>query len=343
MHRRHERIPTVRYAAYASLVMTKRVLGMNPNRHRNYMIWKLLKLLDSGRIDRNTLRITSKGKIDGAGAQGLAKISAMCLAKAYGLGYVHSPFESLAHAEIEPELWTETWERLLNMQDGRPVLDTDSMQVVGLGKYVNTPDLWTKEVVLTDRHFHPFCELAPYHGSEVAKDLRLSLPDTAPSFPTRPEFVIGVHVRRGDVSANNQETKHRYTISSHTISVLEQVIEAARAVGHDPLIRLHSNGSKEELSDFSSLPGLEYRIGRPAVEDFISLAMSDILITTRSDFSMLAAYYCKGIVVCDPRHRTPLPEWIKSLEHENKLTAEVSRRLKPQQIRPDGGAEAVQN
>lgn len=327
MQRHHVKVPAMRYAAYATLVGAKRLLGINPNRHRNYLIWKLVKLLNAGQIDRAKLSITSKGKIDGAGAQALAKISAMCLAKAYGLSYVHTPFERLAHAETDPQLWTETWERLLNMGEGHPALDAQTMEVVGLGEYVNTPSLWQKNVVLSDRHFHPFCELVPHHGSEVAKDLRPVFPSADPASPAPPEFVIGVHVRRGDVSAKDPETKHRFTQSSHTISVLEQVVEAAKEAGHDPAIRLHSNGSREQLSEFSAFPGIDYRIGGSAVEDFSSLAKSDILITTRSDFSVLAAYYCKGIVVCDPRHRTPLPEWIKTSDHQDSLTAEVARRL----------------
>lgn len=336
-------ISVLRYYAYATLVGVKRTVGLNPNRHRNYLIWKLVKLLDSGRINRDRLSITSKGKTDGAGAQALAKISAMCLAKAYGLTYVHTPFQKLAHAETDPQRWAESWEQLLNMGSGHPLLQDIPHKVVELGDYVSNPSLWQKNVILADRHFHPFCELAPHYGSQVAKDLRPAFPDDGTSHCTKPQFAIGVHVRRGDVSAKDRETKHRYTKSSHTISVLQQVVQAARDAGHDPLIRLHSNGSKEELSEFSAFPGIEYRVGQSAVEDFSSLAKSDILITTRSDFSVLAAYYCKGLVVCDPRHRTPLPEWIKCLGREADLAAEVFPRLQKSEALPERSAHALKD
>lgn len=321
------KIPVLRYLAYSSLVMAKRVLGMNPYRQRNYLIWKLLKLLDSGQIDRSTLSITSRGKIDGVGAQALAKVSAMALAKAHGLTYVHTPFEVLAHAESEPEAWVEKWEHLLNMGHGHPALDPGSMKIVSLGDYISNPDLWAQKVVLSDRHFHPFCDLAPQWSGEVAKELKPAFCEQNQAPSAESEFVIGVHVRRGDVSAKDPETKHRFTDSSHTITVLEQVVRAAKEAGHNPLIQLHSNASKEELAEFSEFPGIQYYAGTSAVETFIALARSNILITAQSDFSVLAGYYCKGIVVCDPRRRAPLPQWIKSTEPEQTFARELKRRL----------------
>jgi hypothetical protein len=44
---------------------------------------------------------------------------------------------------------------------------------------------------------------------------------------------------------------------------------------------------------------------------------------------MLAGVYNKGIVVCDPRHRTPLPGWIKAGPEIENLRDEINRRLHP--------------
>ena len=304
------KISKMRYLGYAVFAQAKRMLGLGSN--RKFLVWKLIKLINDGLIDTNNISVTSIGRTDGVGAQAIAKFTAMCFAEAYNAKYVHAPFESLAHAELSPELWTESWERLLNMSIGGVLLDEKKMQVVKLETYLEDPTLWTKKVVIADLHFHAFCELEPTLGSEVSKKLRSAinvnqLPDSASN-----EFVIGVHVRRGDVRKGDRETGHRFTENKHVISVLEQVLEVVSGLGYNPKIHLHTNGTAQELEGFSKLSDITYHAGKPALETFISLVKSNVLISARSDFSMLAGIYCKGIVICDPSHRTPLREWIKA-------------------------------
>lgn len=321
-------IPKLRYFGYAALFWAKKAAGLRAHRHRNFLIWKWVKLIESGKIDPQKISITSMGKTDGAGAQAMAKFSAMCFAQAYGMRYVHAPFSNLAHAELNGGQWDQAWEDLLRMGSGNVQLDPTSMLVVGAGEFLENPALWNREVVVFERHYHAFCELAPLHGLEVSKKLQAAYLRGNPSRDSSASFRIGVHVRRGDVRQGDVETKHRYTPNTHIISILEQVLKAVTHAGHTPEIHVHTNGGIDELAEFNRFAGIHYHAGSPALDTFVSLAASDILIGTRSDFSTLAGIYCRGIVICDPRHRTPLPEWIRASGDLPAIGRDVSRRLK---------------
>jgi hypothetical protein len=70
MYLNKTQIPKLRYFGYAALLWSKKTLGLRADRHRNFLIWKLIKLIESGKIDPKTISVTSTGKSDGAGAQG---------------------------------------------------------------------------------------------------------------------------------------------------------------------------------------------------------------------------------------------------------------------------------
>lgn len=328
MHINKSQIPKMRYFGYAALFWMKKAVGLRADRHRNFLIWKLIKLIDARKINPKNIGITSMGKSDGAGAQAMAKFSAMCFAQAYGMRYVHAPFTNLAHAEMPAGKWNQAWEELLCMGEESINLNMSTMRVVGIGDYLENPVLWNQEVVVSERHFHAFCELEPAHGVEVSKRLRAAFLRGRPSQDSSYSLRIGVHVRRGDVCQSDVETRHRYTPNTHIISILEQVLKAAANAGKNPEIHVHSNGRLDELTEFNRFSGVHYYAGSSAIDTFISLSASDILICTRSDFSMLAGIYCGGVVICDPRHRTPLPNWVQAKTDSSKLADKISCSLK---------------
>ncbi|MGA0846236.1 MAG: hypothetical protein ACO3RV_06805, partial [Luteolibacter sp.] len=266
MPQNHQRIPRFRYLGYAALYQAKKAAGLRADRHRNFLIWKLVKLMESGKINGGHLGITSMGKTDGVGAQAMAKFSAMAIAHAYGMQYVHVPFKNLAHAELPGSEWDGVWEQLLAMNAGAPPFDPENMKPVGLGEFLGNPALWKRKVVIFDRHFHPFCELAPNHGCEVAGKLQASFGKYPPEKPGHHVCRIGVHVRRGDVRKGDTDTNHRFTPNGHTVAVLRQVIEAAVDSGLEPEIHLHSNGTIDELGEFRQCRGIEYHTGSPALD-----------------------------------------------------------------------------
>lgn len=305
------KIPALRYYGYASVVGLKRALGRRTHKHRKFFVWKFMKLLDSGLVRKDNLRVSSSGKMDGVGAQALAKFSAMCLAEAYGIGYAHRPFVTLAHAELPMDQWIESWETLLGMGEVYPVTADEEFPTVEVEQYVSDPSLWHKRATVNTRHFHGFCQIAPEFGEAVCRKLQANFHGPQPAIRKCDVLDVCVHVRRGDVSAGDAETRHRYTANSKIISVVRDILDAAALCRLNARIKLFSNGEPSEFADFACLPEVELHLGASALETFHALAHADVLVTARSDFSHVAANYCRGVVICDPRHRTPLSHWLR--------------------------------
>ncbi len=301
--------PRWEYPGYALLVGVKRLLRLPLDRHRKFMVWKLIRLIEQGRIPRDRLSLTSAGKSDGVGAQAMAKFSAMCLAEAYQLDYVHTPFTTLAHAEAPMETWVNAWETLLGFSTYTGHLPERPAQACGIESYVFDPKCWNERICLSAKHYHAFCQLAPQYGEIVARKIRTAYWREAPARAPEGPVELCVHVRRGDVRPDDPETAHRFTSHAEVVALLEWMLPIMRQQGRPIRLHLYSNGKPADFEDFPDFPELSYHLDASAVETFKSLAAADVLITTRSDFSHLAAIYCRGLVLCDPRHRTPLPSW----------------------------------
>lgn len=319
-------VPRWSLYGYGAVVATKRLVGLSCARHRTFFLLRLMHALNEGRIT-GRLEVTSAGKKDGAGAQGLARVSAMCFARAYGLRYVHSPFVTLAHAEMPLERWLSEWEGLLGLGDGAPDARDTPLPVVDLETYAMTPALWRTDRLLSVRHYHTFCALAPQYGEEVSRDLgaAYSRRNGLGLRPAGAPVEIRLHVRRGDVRADDAETSHRFTTNASVLRMLEQVRAAVLATGRTCRVRLYSQGSREQFSEFEGVPELEFRLDVPALETFRELVEADVLLLARSDFSHLAGMYCRGVKICDPRHRAPPPSWVRMDMATGKLDEDALR------------------
>src|SRR5262245_5531941 len=76
----------------------------------------LARLIAEGPLSPE-IAVTCRGKRDGAGAQAMAVISALAMARLSGCRYLHSPFTSMAHAEGPREDWAQRWEAFFNFGD----------------------------------------------------------------------------------------------------------------------------------------------------------------------------------------------------------------------------------
>ena len=305
------KVPALRYLGYATFVYSKKILGLSTQRHRKFYVWKLIRLLQSGRVKCDQLGICSEGKRDGVGAQALAKFSAMCMAEVFGIPYVHRPFLTLAHEELPIDEWISAWENLLGMGRMSTAASQDDFAVIRLEELVSNPKFWNQKVLISSNQFHAFCELAPQYGQTVSGMLQEHYHHGLPANHD-PELInICVHVRRGDVRIGDAETQHRYTANHQIIKVIKQINHAVSKTGKVARVKVFSNGVDSDFDDFRQLPNVELNLGISAIDTFKQLVNADVLVTARSDFSHLAAIYCRGIVICDPRHRAPLPKWLQ--------------------------------
>jgi len=150
------KVPALRYLGYAAFVYSKKVIGLTKQRNRKFYVWKLIRLLQSGRVNSDQLQICSEGKEDGVGAQALAKFSAMCMAEGCGIPYIHRPFLTLAHEELPIDEWTSAWENLLGMGCMSSPTSRHDFNTIKLEELVSSPKLWNQKFMISSYHFHAF-------------------------------------------------------------------------------------------------------------------------------------------------------------------------------------------
>jgi hypothetical protein len=303
------KIPELRYLSYALLVNLKRALGLSTRRHRTFYVWKFIRLIRSGQVNKARLQICAEGKSDGVGAQALAKFSAMCMAEGCGIPYVHRPFLTLAHAEIPHDEWVRLWEEYLEMGNvyQAPEITYDPVRIED---YVSNPEFWQQNVLLSSNHYHAFCEIAADYGQMISEKIRRAFHKDTCGCSDRKMITLSVHIRRGDVRIGDPETQHRFTTNDHILNVIRQITDTINRCECKAKVRVFSNGELSDFEEFRQMPEIEMNLGMPALKTFEELVNAQILFVARSDFSHLAAIYSDGIVICDPRHRTPLPSWL---------------------------------
>jgi len=296
------------YVSYAALVGCKRLLHLPQSGHRRFFLLQLVRALNTGRIGPGC-HITVANRLDGVGAQAQAQMSTMCLAHAYGLQYVHSPFVTLAHAEGPPAQWVATWEARFNFGDGELRIDQVDLPQWDLETFVANRSLWREPCVLVVRHCHAFCDLQPdaYYGIILRLREKYNLGQVIRR--VSPVTEVCVHVRRGDVACNDVETSHRYTSDRNILNTVRRLQQVLSERKRPYRIRVFSQGAADSFQCFAEL-GCELCLNQPTLETFQELVAADVLVMARSAFSYAAALLGRGIKLYDPQRHAPLSDWL---------------------------------
>ena len=117
------------YRGRQALVVTKQALGLSRRGDKTFYVEQFSRLLRSGSV--NASGIATIGRTDGAGAQAQALMSAIAFAHAHNLPYVHRPFTSIEHAEMDMPAWVQLWEDYFNLGAGEASLDIDGAAAGG--------------------------------------------------------------------------------------------------------------------------------------------------------------------------------------------------------------------
>jgi hypothetical protein len=328
---RHELAYVMRYA----WVRGKDALGMpRVGSDRSFFIAQFVRGLRNGTFGRN-IRITASGKTDGAGAQSLAQISAIAFAEAFNLEYVHSPLRTVCHVEGPKEQWAARWENTLNFGQGYSSVDDCGLPVFPLGDFLKERSLWNKDCVVQLIHYQRWTNANTWAYNSIIPVLRRNYRGDVKRLASR-QKILAVHIRRGDVSAVRSAKTH-YTANQPIADTLRRVITVLRARGHDPLVKIYSQGTLEDFQDFFEF-GAEFHLNSPAIWTFNQLVNADILIMARSAFSYVAALLSDGIKLYDSFQESPLSSWIirdaEGAFSEKIFSAQVERldltRLSPE-------------
>ena len=157
------------------------------------------------------------------------------------------------------------------------------------------------------------------------------LGDFVSSIP-RKHINISVHIRRGDALID----KHSYRLTSNQY-ILQNLVKLSNLLsknGYGYSINVFSQGDHSEFEYLSMLENVRLFLDEDLFMTFDSLVASDILITSKSSFSYVAALLSNNIILYEPFWHPPLKSWLSlnDLNYDrrmsHKLTTLFSKRAK---------------
>jgi hypothetical protein len=289
-------------------VSFKETVGMSRQNDRTFYVDRFVRALQTGALPR-TYGILATGKNDGAGSQAQAAMSALCLAQAFGLTYVHRPFVTVEHAEGRKGDWARRCEDHFNLGAGACLVAETDRPVVPLEELLRAPHAWPQTAIIAAPHYLHFCNRDPEAWERVRPLLREKFQQNKEP-RVGSAFTVAMHVRRGDVTAGNKKVARNFTPNATFIRTLESILNSVSAtVDGDIRVELFSQGNPAVFEDFVRL-GCRLRLDEPALATHRELADADVLITSKGAFSYTAGVLNDGITLYDPQKYRPLRDWI---------------------------------
>ena len=240
---------------------------------------------------------------EGAGCQALQMMRTMAFAHAFGIRYLHTPFQFIAHAEQPMHDWVAAWESLFNLGAGEIPCNAEDRGVMNLTFYVE--------------EFHA-CLGNPRRIERLNDSFRAMLPEFRRKYylnkspRTTKALTIAAHIRRSDVST--QENSYMYTSTAKILQIIHTAKSILDSHGVPLSLRFYGQGN---IEDFPELSGMDAELffNTDAIWTMQELVEADILIVAKSYFSIYAGLISDGIKIFEPEpnrwpHLSSLDAWL---------------------------------
>jgi hypothetical protein len=224
---------------------------------------------------------------EGAGSQALMVMNAINFARSFGLTYLHTPFIKIQHAERPMNEWAAAWETLFNLGANELACKIDRRDVANFSYNYFDLDL---------------CLGWRSHWDQLGDRFKDTIPEFRRKYysnkspRTTEELTAAVHVRRGDVSADNSAYFTGNQTILRTITQLRSILDAHNSKYN---IRIYSQGVHADFAELL-LPGVELFLNADAIWTMRELIEADILIMAQGCFSYYAALISDGIRIFEP-------------------------------------------
>ncbi len=307
-----------RYGARHAWVSLKKRLGIPLKSDKAHLCERIVRAIARGRIHKDSA-FTAGFRPDGLGAVMIQRLSVQAAAGDMGFRYFHKPFDFVGHWEMERDAWARHCEAEFELGHGVPGIEDCDLPYIEFYDFAVNQRLWNTPHLIGFREMFRYCNARPHliddlawgdHYRERAALLSGGERMTSKGPSQRPRRVA-VHMRRGDVSRS--DTAHRFTPNSRILATIDEVrgLLDARGVSHE--IEIYSNGTPEELADFTERG---YRIADApgAIESFRGLVTADVLVMAKSAFSYVAGLSADGVVVYEPQGYARAPRWVARSE-----------------------------
>jgi hypothetical protein len=273
--------------------------------------------------------VTCPGNEDGLGAQLQARLSGMLYAHCQGLTYVHSPMTVLDFTPANEPDWPAKWERFLGLGTGELTV-REVARDLGEPRRVNNP---TQIQMIRDSFWavpncHAYADIYPERYLRLTRKFaaryRDAPKDGCIAHYTPKAVNIAVHLRRGNDLGHKM---HLWSRDEYCASLLQALVEALRGIGGRYVIRVFSEGAEEDFPALCRF-GVEFHLNEDLFPTFHSLVLADVLVTAKSALSYVAAILSRGLIIYEPMHHAPLPNWLTAGEDGSLNRRRLARRLR---------------
>ncbi len=234
--------PGIDFYARATWVKFKQTVGLPRHSDATFYVERFDRALRTGRAGKD-LMIMATGRSDGAGSQAQAAMSALCMARAHGLTYVHRPFTRIEHAETDMPSWVRAWEEYFNLGAGERRRDDADTPVVSVDRLAF--DALNGPAIVAAEHYLHFCNQDAEAWERVLPEMRAKFWSNKQRAARHDgEVRVAVHMRRGDVSAENKKVARNFTPNASFVTTLTAGGAAGRQ-WRTPRIEIFSQGAPE--------------------------------------------------------------------------------------------------
>jgi len=143
---------------------------------------------------------------------------------------------------------------------------------------------------------------------------------------TRGKRSVVAHIRRGDVDLCDSQTSDRYLTNQHYLNLLAMYADNTK----DEITIYSEQKSTESWDDFRQQQShYNLQLDQPPVEAWRAMMQADVLILSKSSFSIVPALFNRhGVVVYTPFWVQPLPHWRVVDDDTDRAARRAALRLR---------------
>lgn len=142
--------------------------------------------------------------------------------------------------------------------------------------------------------------------------------------PRLQNFSIAVHIRRGDVSPCHWRWGERYMPNQFYLDLIQLYTPGNHSDGS---INVTIFSEKEAYESFDDFAPYNLALDTDPLVVWEALFASDLVIISKSSFSLVPAWLGRGKVVSGPQYHTLLPHWEAAPPHVMERTSAELKRL----------------
>jgi len=259
------------------------------------------------------LYLTYNTREDGMGAQFQRIVGIIAIAKKFDVVYVHTPIKQMEHVsgkkyikKIENYFLIKNHYSHVNDRSYDKTFETNDVRVENIEQFKKMAEDENINILYKIGLPRKIVDSEPEIHSLVLPEL-INIKRTLPliHYKQHDGPNIAIHIRRGDVNMAKYPT--RFIPVEFYLELMKQM----RINMPSPHFHIFTEITKENENEFDILNGEDVTIlpNLDILETIEHLIMADVLVTSKSSFSYLAALYNKNMVIYFDFWHSPMPHW----------------------------------